>query len=453
MMEQYTLPKNRIQVQNANHLLLLQLFCVSLLMNYFNFYGNRFLILLGMGLLVLSISYYKNWIVSAFGILITALFYAFLFPRMANHSNLEFFISLGFLGVFVLKVFRTKFVIDPNLLSWIFRITAVCIYFYTGFHKLNTAFLNPCVSCVNQINEQLIFNFTGQTIPLSASFSRLFQYGSLFLELLVPFGLLIASTRKWSAILLLFFHFYLSFTVFSDFGSFALFLIIGCLIDFNKPYKIKYWTKKISIYAIIALISIGTKLLLIHFRMDSNRINFIQGVIFNGAYIFFCIAFFKQYSKVQTPFSKSFIPIFFSLILFFSIWALKSYVGLGTSSNLTMFSNLNTESSLSNHLLIDTKNTKIFPFEEDKILILKLDEKLHQDELEGFLLPKVEFKYRANQWCKGFPNEKISCTVVYKKDTLVIPDLRSTSFNTTKWWYKYLYFRKIQPNGATKCYW
>ena len=57
-----------------------------------------------------------------------------------------------------IKLFKKNYLFNHDLISYCFRIATVTIYFYTGFHKLNTDFFNPCVSCVNGINEFTISN-------------------------------------------------------------------------------------------------------------------------------------------------------------------------------------------------------------------------------------------------------------------------------------------------------
>ena len=104
-------------------------------------------------------------------------------------------------------------------------------------------------------------------------------------------------------------------------------------------------------------------------------------------------------------------------------------------------------------MLIDTKKTKIFDFEEDNLLILKLHDTVKNEKLEGFKLPVIEFKCVAKRWTDKYPDLKINATVVYQNDTLQIDDLKKTKFIETKWWYHYVFFRKIQPEGPNGCYW
>ena len=77
---------------------------------------------------------------------------------------------------------------------------------------------------------------------------------------------------------------------------------------------------------------------------------------------------------------------------------------------------------------------------------------MKNNKLENFKLPLIEFKFKSTEWCKKY-DVKLNCMVVYKNDTIVVPDLKNSVFNEKKWWYKYLSFRKIQPEGPNECYW
>lgn len=117
-----------------------------------------------------------------------------------------------------------------------------------------------------------------------------------------------------------------------------------------------------------------------------------------------------------------------------------------------MFSNLITEQSRSNHYLVDTKKTKLVYWEEDYVEILKLNDSLKNQYLEGYNIPTTEFKYLTHSWVQqvAYP---LNATVVYQKDTLTISDLRNSKFNQVQWWYKYVPFRKTKPQGSQPCLW
>ena len=434
-------------------MLLLGVFNCAILLNFhLAIWTNTFLIALIFSAVALTFLSYKLWWATIINIVLSFFVFAIKFPRLANHSNLEFFIEIIILGLLIYKILNPKFKIPANVLSAIFRVSVVTIYFYTGFHKLNTDYFNPCVSCVNGISEYIFKNFTGIRLRLPEQFSYFFAYSSVFIELILPFGLLWHQTRKWTAILLLFFHFYLNFAVYADFSALAAFLILGCVIDFESKSIHKKIIYAFRFYVLFTMLSIFANYIVLKFQLNIQSRGFVHGLVFNIGWFIFFFIYFKNYQSKVLHFDKKPVFLLSFCFLLISLWTLKTYIGLGNAGNFTMFSNLLTEKSRSNHLLIDTKKTKLFDFEEDHILIIKLSDTLRAQKLQNYKLPLIEFKYKTVGWCKKY-NYKLNCTLVYKNDTLNIPDLKNSQFNKKEWWYKYLYFRKIQVEGPNECYW
>jgi hypothetical protein len=440
-------------IRNEAVLLLLTLFNCAILMNFHDLFWSRKIMVGGLLLsVIVSFINFRLWIAVLGSICISFIYFIERFPRLANHGNIEFFVEIGILTLLLCRFFDSKLKIRPGLIGYLFRVSVVSIYFYTGFNKLNTDFFNPCVSCVNEISDYILGNFIGNKISISDNLSLLFQYLAIIMEMIVPFGLLFYQTRKGTAILLLLFHFYLNFAVYADFSALAVFLILGSILDFESKKVHRKIIQSLKYYIGFTLLAFIIRQLLIKYNMNPYYYGFIEGSVLNIGWIIFFYTFFKNYeSKIYQYEKKYTLPISICFILI-SFWTLRAYVGLGNSGNLTMFSNLNTEKERSNHLLINTKYTKIVDFEEDAVLILKLHDTLKKHKLENFRIPISEFRFLSNHWSKRY-KIKLNCILVYKNDTIKIDDLKNSSFVETKWWYKYLYFRKIQPNGPNECLW
>lgn len=440
-------------IRNPNYLLLLAVLNCALLMNFhLLIWKNSITTIIIFICVGFSFLNYRFWWATILSVIISFFYFLSRFPRLANHSNLEFCIEIITLTFLFCKIVNPKFKVAPNTMSAVFRVSTVLIYFYSGFHKLNTDYFNSCVSCVNIINEYIFENFTGIPINLSDTFSYLFQYTSVFAELVLPFGLLWNRSRKTTAILLLFFHFYLNLAVYADFSAFGAFLILGCVIDFESKTIPNNVIKAFRYYALFTLLAILANYIVLKFKINTSNRGFIHGFVFNIGWFIFFYTFFKNYKSKVLKFNRKPILTLSICFVLISFWTLRTYIGLGNTGNFTMFSNLVTEESRSNHLIIDTKKTKLFDFEEDHVLILQLHDTLKNTKLEGSMLPLIEFKYKNNQWCKKY-NVKLNCVLVYKNDTIMIPDLRNSTFSKTEWWYRYIFFRRIQPNGPNECVW
>ncbi len=440
-------------VNNPSYLLLLSLFNCALLLNYNFVIWKNTISVLAIFFTIINFINPKFWWATVINFGLSFLVLVRHFPRMANHCNIEMMVQIIIFGIIFIKILLPKIKITSQLIQTIFKISIITIYFFTGFHKLNIDFFNPCVSCVNNINERLIGNFIGVEIKLTENWSYFFQICTVFIEIILPFGLLHFKTRTLAAMVLLFFHFWLSVVWYADFSAFALFLVMGAIVNFDEiAINSKLWTA-LKIYIFFTVFAVVANAACIANGYSLNEKHFTQGLIFNIGLFIFCLVFFQNYVSKPNNFYKKHIPVLSLIVILISFWGLKAYIGLGNSGNLTMFSNLLTEKNRSNHLIINTKNTKIFDFEEDNLLILKLSDSLVKDSLINFKIPVTEFKYLTSKWAKKYPKMQLNATFVYKSDTILIKNLKKSSFNDPKWWYRYINFRKIQVAGANKCYW
>lgn len=434
-------------------MLLLAIFNGAILMNFHKLiFSNPLALFVIIGFVLISIINIKYWWATVANSIISIYLLIDKFPRIGNHSTIILFFSLFLVVVFTLKLNSKKTIFNANFVSYFFRTITVTIYFYTGFHKLNTDFLNPCVSCVNEVNVYVLSNFINKRFILPVFWSHLFQYGTLFIELILPFGLLHFKTRKITGLLLLCFHCYLSLSGFADFSCVGLFLILGCLVDFKEKKISANTLKMLKLFLIFIILAIITRYYLPIFEIDKYKNTFIEGLIFDIGFVIFIYTFFKSYSAKEYTYAKKFNTLLIPIILIINLWTLKGYFGLGNAGNLTMFSNLVTEKSTNNHLLIDTKKTKLFDFEENSVEIIYLKNKNIKENFNGYKLPLVEFNFLVNYWNKTY-TDKVPCKLIYKGKTFETDDIRTSEFNKIKWWYKYLSFRKIQTKGSNECRW
>ena len=433
--------------------LVLALFCCSLLMHFL--LESKGIFVLPIILLLIN---YKWWLVSLVNIIIGLIYLISNFPRQGNHANIETFI-----GFFILLLFLNQYCsrktlnISSSLLSIFFRIFTVCIYFYAGFHKLNSAFLDMSVSCANDYTIDITNTFfENETISL---LNFLIPYAVIVIEMVVPFGLFWYKSRKVVSIILIVFHLYLIAFSFGNFSALAFFLILASLIDFDAviPARIINLLKIYMLSVLLCACYNIFKIDPVFLRANYTVIFAVYILTFSVGAILFFAGFLKEYIPKRDMLRLNHFPILISLIIFVSFWGLKNYIGLGTIGNFTMFSNLVTESNRSNHFIIDTKFTKIFPFEEDNVRILRLDgqSKWKKQQILNFteiLIPTTEFSYLIHEWSEN-SKDKINCTLVYRGQIFEVEDLRTSKFSVFYWWYKFIPFRVIQVNGQNICRW
>jgi hypothetical protein len=138
---------------------------------------------------------------------------------------------------------------------------------------------------------------------------------------------------------------------------------------------------------------------------------------------------------------------------------LTGYLGLRTAGNFTMFSNLRTEGTRSNHLLLGSNPLKVWGYQEDVVRFTAFDDRLvppsyKGQSLVGQELPAVEFRKWIHGWTAS--GAVVPMTFVYQgqvhaTDNIVTdPVWRTTERN---WAMRLMDFRLIQPEGPNRCRW
>ena len=439
--------------EQPSYLVLAALLNGAIVMNFHKLiYRNPILMCVLLFFLLVSIIDIKKWWATVINCLLCIIIQVNAFPRIGNHSSLLLITSLVISVLIMIKLSGFRFKINTNFISFLFRTFVVTIYFYTGFHKLNTDYFNTCVSCVNDINDYTLSNILNTPFKTTNGLSTFFQWSALIIECIVPFGILHHKSRKIAILILLCFHSYLSLSVFADFSATALFLLLGCAIDLNKKEISSKTIFYLKIYLIAILVAILSFSLLKLTSVNPFKNRFIQGVLFNIGFVLFAFHYIKTIDFPRFHFNRTYFAPLLVCSFLISIWTLKTYIGLGNAGNLTMFSNLVTEKSMSNHLLIDTNKTKLFDFEEDNVYIISLNNPYIKEDFNGYKLPVVEFRFLVNYWNRKYKTP-MPCTLIYKGKKIVYSDIRNSPFKESKWWYKYLSFRKIQTTAPNRCRW
>ena len=379
-----------------------------------------------------------------------------LFPRLTNHGNLEVFI--GFIILFFI-IFKFKKIknqsLDYTQIRDVFIYALVTTYFITGFHKLNSGFFDITSSCTKYVSSTFNEFLFGSNFKLSPIIIRITQILTILFEMVIPFGLLFIRTRKTTIWLFVSFHFYMSLCNFSNFSALAGFLLCGCIIDFNLNEKSrKQILKGLRVYIFFVL----TSVLLSYFitRLGFLNRSFVRvynGIFFNIGWVIFFLVLLKNSTNTKRYSKLRGLPIIF--VLFITIWGVQPYLGLSNAGNLTMFSNLKTEKSQNNHYIINTKKTKIWDFEEDLVTMINVPDSLkwqHRGSLKGYQLPLIEFKSQANLWINKY-QENIELTISHKGKIINIPNLKSSEYSKVKWWYNYVYYRRLPEGKINECLW
>lgn len=311
----------------------------------------------------------------------------FLMPGVNNHWLFTCFVNITILTVLVHLFLKYRsFTIDAG--SWyqqfapIVRIEVLILYFYAVFHKLNSDFFNPSVSCATELLKYQNLPF----VPLTSEIFVASGYFTVIIETVIPLLLVFKRTRKPGLLIGVVFHSILAYSSYNgyfDFSSmmFALyFLFTGP--DFAVYLKnkwqalrnVKFFNRFSVTRLLITLVVILAVMGLIHklnyALPDFPDFNlYCYWLIYNLVFLYFIIKYCLQKSPSEPGIFSLYHRLhwIFPVIVFLN--GLSPYLGLKTENSFSMFSNLRTEGGVTNHYLIPA-SFQIFDYQREYVEIL-----------------------------------------------------------------------------------
>jgi hypothetical protein len=399
-------------------------------------------------------------------------------PDVANHVNLIVFCNVMMMSAIVYSLIRRReFPTEDacfEMMRPLLQGTVILMYFLAGFHKLNTDFINPQVSCVTMMVDGLA-KIASSGISSSAASPVVAAMILAVIAWELIGGLLLAVPRFQGAILAFswIMHATFAFIGFVDFAALALALLFtfvprpfADLLD--SRVRIPVLSVKVHrAYLYVAVNAAGSMLTLfpaITWRID---VRFWTGLLFNVAALVFIWPLLSRFvtsrampgwiglslRKQKTP---RWMWAFHALLL---AYGLTSYLGLRTAGNFSMFSNLRTEGVRSNHFLLAGNPLKVWAYQEDVVRFAEIDDTrarigYQYQPLKGNALPVVEFRKLIRLWTAA--GVTLPMTFEYQGRTHTTNDI----VNDAEWgrpardWEMMLMdFRVIQTEGPNRCRW
>jgi len=344
-----------------------------------------------------------------FMVLVSLQLYDFvdLMPRVVNHAIIAGFVNFTIVQALLYLIIKHRsFRINKGEWLQIFapaiRMEVIIVYFYAVFHKLNSSFLSPDVSCATIL---LKAQRLPSIIPLTPDLIAFNGYFTLIVEAAIPILLSFKKTRHWGILLGVVFHSILSYSSFNGFFDFSS-MIFALYFLFASPQLSIYITdilektKTRGSFASIKSSFSFTKLALIigvtlvglsgiHI-LNKKLSNFDEfhryffWAAYSCLYLLFLVGFLftkKHESKETKLFSlPNWSFWIFPIIVFLN--GLSPYIGLKTDNSYSMFSNLRTEGGISNHYIVPVK-AQIFNFQKDLVEIVSSSDKNLQKEADS----------------------------------------------------------------------
>ena len=311
----------------------------------------------------------------------------YLLPGVNNHWLFTGFVNLTILQTLVfLMVKKQSFQIDTG--KWfrtfapIVRIEVFILYFYAVFHKLNTDFLNPNVSCATDLLKSQNIPF----LPLSSTLFVLSGYFTLFIEAAIPVLLYFSKTRRVGILIGVVFHSVLAYSSYNGYFDFSsmmlalyfLFTSRGFTVYIMRQWKRLRTIRFLNQFSVRKVVFIGISglagFILLHLLVkrlpDFKDFNlYIFWLIYNLTFLYFIVRYTLKRQRLTYPGQFTLAHNSFwllPLIIFFNGYS--PYLGLKTESSFSMFSNLRTEAGVTNHYLVPA-SLQIFDFQKAYVQI------------------------------------------------------------------------------------
>jgi hypothetical protein len=264
------------------------------------------------------------------------------------------------------------------------RALLAVMYFYGIFHKINTDFFDPRVSCAVALYEPLAsgFGLSGNAIG-----HQIAIWSTFIIETITIVSL---YWKRYFAVGLLFglmFHFVIPISTYSWYMDFSSLVLALYILSIPREVSAAFFERCASIFRrsrarfgllglVLPFAIVGASILLI-VGIAAVRARHVDMVfqLYNSVWVLFWAIYggitmvllvfvaldylpWRGHTGARQPLWVYALPA----ILFLS--CLSPYLGLKTESSIAMFSNLHTEGGETNHLLFD-KPPYLFDYQKD----------------------------------------------------------------------------------------
>lgn len=302
-------------------------------------------------------------------------------PVESNHTFLRNIVAFGFVSIYLVNLLRGQSWQSTFLdFSVVGQGALLVMYFYGVFHKLNTGFLDPTVSCAVVLWRDMPPPLYWIDFPLM-HYAAI--YGTLIIETAMMIGLLIPRLRNLAIACGIFFHLMLALSGYSVYLVFTT-LVISLHLLFLSPesawrvvcspvfqgYAARsrrpLWILVGAVY--IAAMCVG--ILAREFTLVTLMASLFVLPLCYAILRYGLIAEPEHLPASQRPDRFGWIYGGTLTTLFF-IACLSPYLGLKSAQNMNMFSNLRTEGGVSNHLVFSSPPL-LFHYLDDVAVITKV---------------------------------------------------------------------------------
>ncbi len=397
-------------------------------------------------------------------------------PRVANHWYIKHLIDLAILGSAATVYLRDGRITASGWIRhfgpaarWILLIA----YSWAAFAKLNVHFLDPNVSCASTTWQKIGAEWL--PLPQGRFFDWLAITTTIVVEISIPALLLMARRRHWGVLIGLVFHYLISVPPQLHVPDFAM-ILFACWFLFLPPeFARRMREQKQAIASQLSLFTRPVVLGLITPVLMLPMLWYIHGpsqdlfantmawgriqlfMVVGLAWVLLVIYHLRNsrdgVEELLEPMRVR-NPWHLFLIAFTLLSGLFPYIGLRTTTNFAMFSNLRTEAGMNNHLLMP--QLYLADYQNDLVTLDRTSiERLDRVVQRGTSLPFWELRFQVHRARYDMGDEPYVSFVRDGERHEVggpedYPPLYEPLGMMERW---FLSFRPVEPGRPSTCQW
>ncbi len=382
-------------------------------------------------------------------------------PVSSNHTIVRNFVLLGYWMSFFYAMFRSlKWSDIFTNFTMAGQASLLVMYFFGVFHKINSDFLNPDVSCAVGLWEKMPWPLYLVDHPIM---HYLAIYGTFAVETILVLMLFSKRFRHIAVVFGILFHLLLAMSSYAMYISFTTLAIsLHCLFlneDSAKKIQSSQFMQAVRARVMNPLyLVLGVVLTLCMVIAGMMRQYSIVTLLMLPLVLPFCFAVMrygasdKPLLSISNRLPTTVIGVFLGGLFFLNCW--MPYLGLKSAQAVNMFANIRLEGGVSNHLIMN-KPPKAFNYLEDVIII---------DSVEG---SKALLYYELNNHKVGMiyyaflnemetnPDAVVSYTRGGEKFVDITKAELKEDIETTlhpKWFRKWFHFKPAELEYVRPCF-
>ena len=382
-------------------------------------------------------------------------------PVSSNHTIVRNFVLLGYWMSFFYAMFRSlKWSDIFTNFTMAGQASLLVMYFFGVFHKINSDFLNPDVSCAVGLWEKMPWPLYQVDHPFM---HYLAIYGTFAVETILVLMLFSKRFRHIAVVFGILFHLLLAMSSYAMYISFTTLAIsLHCLFlneDSAKKIQSSQFMQAVRARVMNPLyLVLGVVLTLCMVIAGMMRQYSIVTLLMLPLVLPFCFAVMrygasdKPLLSISNRLPTTVIGVFLGGLFFLNCW--MPYLGLKSAQAVNMFANIRLEGGVSNHLIMN-KPPKAFNYLEDVIII---------DSVEG---SKALLYYELNNHKVGMiyyaflnemetnPDAVVSYTRGGEKYVDITKAELKEDIETTlhpKWFRKWFHFKPAELEYVRPCF-